>query len=99
MSPTSDPSRSATLDAFGQVRSRRAFLNDAAAGLGAVALNWMLSAEARAEPHFPPKVRRVIQVFAVGGVSHVDTFDYKPELDRRDGQELTNKGTLDPFIG
>ena len=32
------------------------------------------------------KVRRVIQLFMNGGVSQMDTFDYKPELDRRHGQ-------------
>src|SRR5437868_4858977 len=31
-------------------------------------------------PHFPPRAKRVIQIFLCGGVSHVDTFDYKPEL-------------------
>ena len=36
-------------------------------------------------PHHEPKVRRVIQIFACGGVSHVDTFDPKPELARLDG--------------
>ncbi len=35
---------------------------------------------------FRAKVKRVVQVFCVGGMSHVDTFDYKPELSRRNGQ-------------
>lgn len=38
--------------------------------------------------HFPPKVKRVIFVFMHGGPSHVDTFDYKPELIRLHGQPL-----------
>jgi hypothetical protein len=63
----------------------------------------MLNEEARADgavgPHFPPRAKRVIQIFAVGGVSHLDTFDYKPELQKRDGQELTGKGRLEPFFG
>ncbi len=37
-------------------------------------------------PHFPAKVKRVIFVFMQGGPSHVDTFDYKPILEKRDGE-------------
>jgi hypothetical protein len=36
-------------------------------------------------PHFPAKAKRVIFVFMQGGPSHVDTFDYKPILEKRDG--------------
>jgi hypothetical protein len=35
-----------------------------------------------------PKARRVIQLFMNGGVSQMDTFDYKPELDRKNGEEF-----------
>jgi len=38
--------------------------------------------------HFPPRVKRVIFLFMHGGPSHVDTFDYKPELIRLNGQPL-----------
>src|SRR5436309_14439095 len=38
--------------------------------------------------HFPAKAKSVIWLFMNGGPSHVDTWDYKPELQRRDGQEL-----------
>ena len=38
--------------------------------------------------HFPPRVKRVLFVFMHGGPSHVDTFDYKPELIRLHGQPL-----------
>src|ERR1700736_1960256 len=38
--------------------------------------------------HFPGKATSVIWLFINGGPSHVDTWDYKPELERRDGQEL-----------
>lgn len=38
------------------------------------------------EPHFAPKARRVIFLFSTGGVSHMDTFDYKPTLFRADGR-------------
>jgi hypothetical protein len=84
--------------------SRRHFLQQATGGLGAVALAWLLNEDARAADaprptHFPPKAKRVIQVFACGGVSHVDTFDYKPDLEKHDGQELTGKGKIDTFFG
>ena len=39
-------------------------------------------------PHFPAKAKSVIWLFMNGGPSQVDTWDYKPELDKRDGQEL-----------
>jgi hypothetical protein len=38
--------------------------------------------------HFPGKAKRVIHLFMNGGPSHVDTFDFKPELQKRNGQEL-----------
>jgi hypothetical protein len=48
------------------------------------------------KPHFAPKAKRVIWLFINGGPSHVDTWDYKPELERRDGQELQG---FDKFTG
>ena len=39
-------------------------------------------------PHFPARAKRVIFLFMHGGPSHVDTFDYKPELIRHHGQPL-----------
>lgn len=38
--------------------------------------------------HFAPKAKRLIFLFMHGGPSHIDTFDYKPELIKRDGKEL-----------
>ncbi|HTE20341.1 MAG TPA: DUF1501 domain-containing protein, partial [Armatimonadota bacterium] len=49
-------------------------------------------------PHFAPRAKRVIQIFLCGGVSHVDTFDYKPALRKLHGQPLTGKGTVDTFF-
>jgi hypothetical protein len=49
-------------------------------------------------PHFPGKAKRVIQIFLCGGVSHVDTFDSKPELVRFDGKPLAGKGPVDTFF-
>ena len=37
-------------------------------------------------PHFRARAKRVIRLFMQGGPSHVDTFDYKPELITRGGQ-------------
>jgi hypothetical protein len=40
------------------------------------------------QPHFKPRAKRVISLFMCGGVSHIDTFDPKPALDRFHGQPL-----------
>ena len=36
--------------------------------------------------HHPPRAKRVVQLFMAGATSHVDTFDYKPLLEKKDGQ-------------
>jgi Protein of unknown function (DUF1501) len=86
---------------------RRHFLGDAGTGLGAIALACLLNEDGHgaasktsmAGPHFAPRAKRAIHIFSLGGVSHVDTFDYKPDLVRHHGQPLTSKGKLDPFFG
>jgi hypothetical protein len=45
-------------------------------------------------PHFEPKARRVIFLFSTGGVSHMDTFDFKPKLFAADGKTLGVGGGL-----
>src|SRR5262249_59376302 len=40
------------------------------------------------ESHFPAKAKSVIWLFMNGGPSQVDTWDYKPQLAKHDGQEL-----------
>src|SRR5262249_18813926 len=89
-------------------RSRRAFLAQAGGGFGLLALADLLRAEetpvahapgsplSPREPHFAPKAKGVIWLSTNGGPSEVDTWDHKPELDKRDGQEL--KG-FDPNTG
>jgi hypothetical protein len=76
--------------------TRRQTLKAAACGFGYLALAG-LAAEAAASgtnplapktPHFRPRARRMIFLFMQGGPSHVDTFDYKPLLDREDGKML-----------
>jgi hypothetical protein len=49
--------------------------------------------------HFAAPVKRVLMVFCSGAVSHVDTFDYKPELVRRDGQPMPGAAGLVTFQG
>src|SRR5436305_12462458 len=51
------------------------------------------------KPHFPPKAKSVIWIFLCGGVSHVESFDVKPELNKYAGksiEETPYKGVLDP---
>ncbi len=87
--------------------SRRHFLWNSGGGLGAIALAWMLQRDsARAtdsasaiKPHFPAKAKRVVQVFCAGGVSHLETFDFKPELERMHGKTMEGKGENLGFFG
>src|SRR5688572_16359583 len=46
------------------------------------------------QPHFPAKAKRVIFLFSSGGVSHMDTFDYKPELFKSEGKTTKAGGGL-----
>lgn len=69
--------------------SRRSFLGHMGSGLSAVALTNLLSSDgllaqdrphSARPPHFAPRARNVVVIFASGALSHIDTFDYKPEL-------------------
>ena len=51
------------------------------------------------EPHFPARARQVLVIFCAGACSQIDTFDYKPELIRRDGQPLPGAENLLTFQG
>ncbi len=77
--------------------SRRDFLHTAGGGLGGLALAALLTERGQAEPHHAPKAKRVIQIFCPGGMSHIDTFDYKPELEKRAGQPFDPGGKLQFF--
>jgi hypothetical protein len=74
--------------------TRRWFLRDSTVSLGAVALNGLLQKEASAasnplaprQPHYPAKAKRVIYMFHAGAPSHLELYDYKPELVKRSGQ-------------
>jgi Protein of unknown function (DUF1501) len=64
--------------------------------LGALAALHQL---AGAKPHHAPKAKRAIQISLVGGLSHLDSFDYKPELVKRHGQALGGDAKPDVFFG
>jgi hypothetical protein len=84
--------------------SRRRFLQEAGLGFGSLALASLLQGEAGANPlepkppHFPGKVKSIIWLFMTGGPSQVDTWDYKPELQERDGQALAGADTKTGFF-
>ena len=75
---------------------RREFLWTSGGGLGGIALAALLGQEnllaapsesgaLRGVLHHPPKARRVVQLFMAGAASHIDLFDFKPELIKRHG--------------
>lgn len=64
---------------------RRNFLLQAGGGLGALALTTMLQG-AEGGLHHKPKAKRVVQLFMAGGASHLDLFDFKPELLKQHGK-------------
>jgi hypothetical protein len=78
-------------------QSRRAFLATAAGGFGGAALSALQASESGDARVFPPKAKAVIQIFCSGGLSHVDTWDYKPELERRAGKPFDPDGKLQFF--
>jgi hypothetical protein len=76
--------------------TRRQALQTAACGFGSLALSGLSAQPARAAnplaakaAHHAPRAKRVIFLFMQGGVSQVDSFDYKPALERYDGRTLT----------
>jgi len=91
-------------DRFAEV-DRRRFLTEAAGGFGALAAScWLHSTSNAEEPgrplaglHHPAKAKRVIQLFMNGGASPMDTFDYKPALERLHGQMLGPKEKPEGF--
>ena len=71
--------------------SRREMLLRTSCGFGALALAGLAgdsAAGAALPPHFKPRAKRVIFCFMSGGVSHVDSFDPKPELVKRHGKPM-----------
>jgi Protein of unknown function (DUF1501) len=79
--------------------SRRELLFSAGGGIGGLALADIMQGASKSalsphDPHFKPKAKAVISIFCYGGVSHVDTFDPKPELLRRQGEVMTGVGQV-----
>lgn len=77
---------------FASRMKRRTFLNRTGVSLGAAALSSLLARETRAapsqQPHHKPRAKNVIFLCMAGGPSHLETFDYKPELAKLDGQPM-----------
>ena len=84
---------------------RRQFLSNAGTGLGAVALTHLLGVDglmaqdAPRAPHFAPRAKNALVIFISGALSHVDTFDYKPELIKHHGKAMPGAGKLVTFQG
>jgi hypothetical protein len=84
-----------------RILSRREFLWRSGGGLGGIALASLLGSQgllaqdkvaavgknAPRLPNHPPRAKRVVQLFMAGAASHVDLFDYKPELIKRNGEK------------
>ena len=82
--------------------SRRNFLRKSSLGFGSIALSSMLSPSigvaknfsnpnifsTNGLPHFIPKAKRVIYLFQSGGPSQIETYDYKPLLEKWHGSEI-----------
>ena len=94
-------------EAFRQSVNRRTFLTRSAYGLGGLALAGLFNPKLLAgetpvlhgipgaiqPPHFPPKAKRVIHLCMAGGPSHLEAFDYKPELKELDGKPFPESFT------
>ncbi len=83
-----------------KLSTRRKFLQQCGTGMGALALGSLMNEKLFATPargaigaglpgpHFAPKAKNIIYLFQSGGPSHLDLFDYKPELIKRNGQKI-----------
>ena len=92
------------------ISTRRQLLLQSGGGLALCALSHLLGRDSNVSgaeagqhapgfpvQHHPPKVKRIIQLFMTGGASPMDTFDYKPELERLHGQMLGPKEKPEGF--
>jgi len=85
---------------FDSALARRQFLSTTGVGFGAAALSSLMARDAEAHspgrkglPHFPARIKRVIYLYMSGGPSQFETFDYKPEMERLDGQPMPESFT------
>ena len=93
------------------VLDRREFFSWARTGLGGVALAALLGRDGHLRaapssgavrdraPHHAPKAKRAIQITLFGGLSHVDSFDFKPALIKHHGKPLGGNERPDVFFG
>ena len=90
------------------MHSRRTWLRTTACGIESIALAALLAEETVASPeirptshttilHHPPKAKRMVQLFMAGAASHIDLFDYKPELVKRHGEESDYGEKIEAF--
>jgi len=97
MNPQPHPACAGPLPSAGL--SRRAFLDRFGLGLGSIALAQLLNppgahasgtdvTSPAPSPHFKPRAKRIIYLFMAGGPSQLETFDYKPLLNERNGEDL-----------
>lgn len=91
---------------FSPTQNRRQWLRNTACGFGSLALADLLTSQsARAEaelpkPHHKPKAKSIIFVFLQGSPSQLDTFDYKPRLQKDDGKPVAaNSGNPTKYLG
>jgi hypothetical protein len=96
-------------DSFVEQITRRTFLASTGVGVGAAALSLLLHRDLFAAgtapresgpyrglpgfPHHAPRIKRVIFLYMSGGPSHLETFDYKPELQRQHGNPMPESFT------
>ncbi len=93
------------------VATRRELLSWVGSGLGGAALAMLFSRDRLLEaavvpseaadppPHHRPRAKRAIHIFCCGGLSHIDSFDYKPELIKHHGKKLPGDERPDVFFG
>src|SRR5688572_6580931 len=90
--------------------TRRELLWEIGGGLAGIALASLLADEAAADnpksniqdpksPHTSPKAKQVIFIHLPGGLSHVDSFDFKPGLAKHHGTEVQGRNTIVAFNG
>lgn len=80
---------------------RRELFHFGLSGLAATAAMQLLAGDGRvsAATHHAPKAKRVVQISLVGGMSHIDSLDYKPTLAKMHGKRLQTDAKPDLFFG
>lgn len=102
----SDPQSRIAQSVRDELISRRGFLNDVYTGMAGIGLAGLIARDAVAaapslsqSTHFPPRARRVLQIFCPGAASHMDLWEHKPALDKYHGQPLPGAEEFVSFQG